>query len=207
MIIYNEHVLMQIPRIAATTLQKLGQEKKDGGSTIDVSTSNMFETYTMAIQSGKVDANMPVTCISRNPYDRLFSIYIQRNLRRQPGADELLVRRGQPPSERFLRRFKQFVLDGALAWSIQNRPSYFPMTHYVNGIPDDKLQKIAMEDTSTYQNTIRSFFGLASDADIPVLRKMMGKPSYMEYYTPEMIAIVNDLYRADFEKFGYEMAA
>lgn len=207
MIIYNEHVLLQIPRIAATTIQKLALEKQNVGDNIDVSKTNMFDTYNVGVQNGKINASTPVTCISRNPYDRLFSIYINRNLRRQPGPDEMLVRRGQPPSERFIRRFKQFVLDGALAWSIQNRPVYFPMSHYVDGVSEDKLQKVAMEDTETYQSTLRSYFGLASDAEIPVVRKMMGKPSYMEYYTPEMIAIVNDLYRADFEKFGYEMAA
>lgn len=206
MIIYNEHVLLQVPRSAATTIQKLALDIKNTGANIDVSNTNMFEPYNVGVQNGTVNATMPVTCISRNPYDRLFSIYIQRNLRRQRGVDELLVRRGQPPSERFIRRFRQFVLDGALAWSIQNRPSYFPLTYYVDGVPEDKLQKVAMEDTANYESTIRSYFGLASDAEIPIVRKMMGKPSYMEYYTPEMIAIVNDLYRADFEKFGYEMA-
>lgn len=199
MLIKNDgsEAILQIPRNACISLQRMALENNMSSATLP------YRYFSEELADGKVSANTNVYCVTRNPYDRIFSAYIYRNFQRDPQMR--IFMRGGTPNERIIKRFEDFVLNGGLDYSIQNRRAYVPMVCFTQGIDASKLQLVKLEDQEPFKQVCATFFGFdPATYTIPHLRKSYGLPSYVQYYTREMLDKMNVLYNDDFNTFGYQ---
>lgn len=197
MLVKNDEAILQIPRNACMSLQKMAVDNNLSPASLP------YRYFSEELADGKVNANTTIHCIARNPYDRVFSAYVYRNFQRDPQRRALM--RGDKPNQRVLDRFKDFVLNGGLDFSVQNRRSYIPMSRFTQGIDPSKLQLVKLEDQEPFKQVCATFFGFnPTTYTIPHLRETYGLPSYAEYYTREMLDKMNVLYNDDFNAFGYQ---
>lgn len=131
--------------------------------------------------------------VVRNPLDRLVSEYHYKRL----GDNRFITARK--------KSFKDFVLElnekfPLVSQTPQNIISHFKaQTDFVfdNGVP-------AVGKVFKYEefNTLETFVKEKTGQEIPHLNRTKHKP-YLDYYTPALIEIVKNLYRQDFDNFGY----
>lgn len=139
--------------------------------------------------------------IVRNPYERLASLFVHV-MRVAP--DEFFY----PAMSKFLvpfnfENFCRFVAgcpDEFADGHFKSQTSYFTLKGELRN--DFKL--LRMEN---YAEDIKNFFAsIGEKVEVPHKNKSRpNKVDYMkDYYTPELIKLVNDRYRDDFINFGYE---
>lgn len=198
MIVKNDksEAMLQMPRSACISLQRMAFDNNIERSAAP------YRYFSEELADGNVTADTKINCVSRNPYDRIFTAYVYRNFQRDPKTNIFI--RGSEPNQRVLRRFEDFVMNGGLEFSVDNRRAYEPMKKFVEGIDPSKLTVVKLEDAENFKQVCSSFFGFDPAVyELPRLRKSYGRVSYSEYYTREMLDKVNTLYHDDFVMFGY----
>lgn len=199
MLIKNDksEAVLQMPRSACISLQRMAFDNNIERAVAP------YRYFSEELADGNVTADTKIYCIARNPYDRIFTAYVYRNFQRDPKMSIFV--RGSEPSQRVLRRFEDFVMNGGLDFSVDNRRAYVPMKKFTDGIDPSKLVVVKLEDTEGFKQTCSSFFGFDPAVyELPRLRKSYSRASYSQYYTREMLDKVNTLYSDDFAMFGYD---
>lgn len=203
MLIKGDTVLLQVPKNASITLQSLAKANTTGE--IKTTDAKVFMTVAEAQQQGGVlPENASYVVVTRNPYDRVFSAFLFNKMRSLPFPMQRRMMARQTPPPGLLARFERFVLTGLEKRDVVH-PFFYPMTYYVEGAPADKLTLVKLEDTDAFKQFLSDFFGVASDAALPQLRRTLAGSEYSKYYSADMIAKVNELYADDFSRFGYTM--
>lgn len=148
----------------------------------------------------------------RNPYDRLVSLYkyhrVQKLLRLS--FDDFVVilsqefQRGTVPPVG-LYNIRPFAETSPLFHLTIYGNQYNPM---VNWLPDDKNVLICyLESFEDDIDKLLSLIGFQGDrAPVPRKNKSRYDDNYLDFYTNRRtIDLVNEIYRDDFIRFGYEM--
>jgi len=212
MIINDNKCLLQVPKTGTMTMMYLGNinRKEKDYKIYSRSFPNIHMRYDQGIQNGKIDPNMEVYVVSRNVYSRLCSSFLFRRANR-------FGRRANPKGlERLKKMFEKFVLENlenlfnqSMMFDKHNRMmNYFlrPVTAYIKDCPKEKLNIIPLDDKEKFVEGLEKFFDVKIDSEkLPKRHKSLGLGSYEDFYTPEMIEIVNRLYKEDFDFFDFEM--
>jgi hypothetical protein len=70
----------------------------------------------------------------------------------------------------------------------------------------DILHIYKLEEKTSFLQGINDFFDINIETydNVNIKHTSLGASSYLEFYTPQMIEIVNRLYDIDFKTFGYD---
>jgi len=124
----------------------------------------------------------------RNPYDRLVSAYFYR----QRG-------RARIPVEHYLTHFREWLMDDRVRADMVVDEVFRPMVHYLDA-PVDFIGRF-----ENLQEDFNKVCELIEFEPKRLIRDNIGThPPWQEIMDGAMLARVNDLYREDFESFGYE---
>ncbi|WP_419778867.1 sulfotransferase family 2 domain-containing protein [Maridesulfovibrio sp.] len=139
--------------------------------------------------------------IVRNPYERLASLYayIERC-----GSDCLF-------HGAFGKVVKPFNFDEFCRF-VCNCPDEFADEHFISQtsfftVPEGLLKGITMLHMENYAEEIKNFFAMIGE-EVEVPHENKSRPNSVDYindyYTPELIELVNRRYEQDFINFGYD---
>jgi hypothetical protein len=212
MIINNNKVLIQIPKCGTMTTMFIAKKHKEKKGYIIFKKKfvNIHARYDQGISRNLIHPKMDVYIFTRNPYDRIASGFFYKKVNSNTKITPKLKRRMR-------NRFRNFVLNQlpeiyneARQFDKNNkRRHYFYRTQYdyIRGCPRNKLHVYKMDDKRSFLIGLNRFFDLdiPSVDVLPKKHKSFGISSYNDFYTPEMIEVINKLYRKDFEFFGYPM--
>lgn len=199
-----------IPKCAAfTTYLALLHYIRDSILSKAMGTHFTMESHKSYKEMVKILKHVPqrVYAIVRNPYDRAFSyaLFLTKRIQKDISDEELIA----SAKENFESFFNDEVDDDNKGMkTILKRP----MHEMLEGIPKERRFLFQFENINL-ENSVRDFYtnflkenGAETDSlQIGHLNKTLGEESYIHYFTPAMIQIVNSIYRKDFEEFGYEM--
>jgi len=211
MITNDNKCLLQIPKTGTMTMLYLGNSNRANknykihGGRFD----KIHMRYDQGIENGTINTDMELYIVSRNIYYKLCSAFLFRKVNRFTFKYPKRV-------ERIKNMFKNFVMNNlerlyneSMEFDKHNKMmNYFlrPMTAYCKGCPKEKLHIIPLDDKEKFISGLEKFFEIKIDpTKLPRKHKSLGLSNYMDFYTPEMIEIVNKLYKDDFEFFGFEM--
>ncbi|TIH16551.1 hypothetical protein D0S45_09065 [Marinifilum sp. JC120] len=139
--------------------------------------------------------------IVRNPYERLASIY-SHIMREAPDAFLYPVLKKNIPNFNF-ESFCKFIAECPDEFSDVHFMSQTAHLTLAGGLRKD-LTLLRMEN---YAEDVTDFFASIGE-DIEVPHKNVSRPNEVDYikdyYTPELIKLVNERYKDDFINFGYE---
>ncbi len=139
--------------------------------------------------------------IVRNPYQRLSSVY-SHIMREAPNAFLYPVLKKSIPNFDF-ESFCKFVAKCPDEFADVHFKSQTAHLTLPNGLASD-FNLLRMEN---YADDIKNFFASIGE-DIEVLHKNRSRPNKVDYikdyYTPELIQLVNERYKDDFINFGYD---
>ena len=139
--------------------------------------------------------------IVRSPYDRLASLFCQiKNIAPDKFLYPVLSKYVSPFS---FENFCKFVADCPDEFS----DLHFQSQTYFLTFPNGMMSDIRLLRMESYSEDIKSFFEELGE-EIEILHMNQSRPNKVDYikdyYTPELIKLVNERYEQDFINFGYE---
>ena len=146
-------------------------------------------------------ANYHKFAVVRNPYDRLASLHA--HLMRFDKMEGLKLAFNKMLSPYSFENFCRFVC---------NCPDEFADEHFISQtsfftVPEGMLKDITMLHMENYAEEMKNFFAMIGE-EVEVPHKNKSRPDSVDYikdyYTPELIELVNRRYEQDFINFGYE---
>lgn len=202
MIVNDNKVLIQVPKCASITTMIIAQRNtaEKNYTIYKGSFPNIHSRYDQAISLNRIDENTEVYVIIRNVYDRIASAFFFRRVRRNQPNNERFQTRTQKMFEKFVLENLETVYNNSLDYSKNRMRNYFyrSQSSYVKDCPSNKLHYILLNDKTKLKTGLEEFFDIEIDVDnLPKSHRSMGLSSYMDLYTPEMIAIVDRLYADD----------
>lgn len=138
--------------------------------------------------------------VVRNPFDRLASAY---HYARQGGGSEGSVRKLKAYNSEAFSSFQSFVKNWLVNQDLTQTPIIFrPQYLFVcNELDDVLVQYIAhAEELDELSDMLKKSVHISADFN---QLNTTARRHYTEYYTEELSEIVYNLYRKDFELFGY----
>ena len=141
--------------------------------------------------------------VVRNPYDRLLSAYnylkkggrgVQSDLEYKSYLEEV-------------KSFEDFVINWLGKDEIMIIEHFFSQSYFLK----DQHDKIELDFIAGFEKLDEDFEALSNklkvSSKLPNLNasEISLKKDFMSKYNPDMINIVNNIYREDFENFGYDM--
>jgi hypothetical protein len=145
----------------------------------------------------------------RNPYHRLLSAYLSK----------LVARGAKPPYREIGARIRQRYGGGRLSFGafcsyladggLYGNPHWFPQCSFVDAVGFERLDFVGRVETMERDvaHVMHAIFGRA-DARTGKTSPPTGAAQRVgEHYDDTARGIVRELYRADFERFGYDPAA
>jgi hypothetical protein len=141
----------------------------------------------------------------RNPWDRLLSAFAHLK-----GGGEPLARRESLWSERYLgnfESFEQFVLalrDGEFRSVIVGDVHFRPQLDWIT-LPGS--ERIAVDYLGRFESLEEDYSQVAHRLGIAgnlPMRKQTTRPRYRDAYSAEMSKIVEEIFRNDIERLGYD---
>lgn len=138
-------------------------------------------------------------CISRNPYDRLVSAYHYLK-QGGDGSNDIIYR---DKHSGIFASFEVFVkslsIEHVYGVTVLN-----PQWIYVYSIEKSMFmvdEVFKMEDMALFDEYLRNL----GVNDLLAVKNKSSRNSWQKYYNSDLYRIVNELYRKDFDVFGYEM--
>lgn len=178
---FDNHVFIRMPKVASTSMKQfLGFAQRD----------------VMKIDEIKeFDSNKVIWYLTRNPFDRLVSCWINR----------ITIQKKMRNVELLDTTFDQFIR--ALATI-----SYEDMDRHVRPIsymadlvaeknPNNTIKYFKFENLSNEMDKIRKITG--KRGNLAHLRKSK-RQHYSTYYNDELREIVEDIYKGDLERYNYK---
>lgn len=134
--------------------------------------------------------------IVRNPYDRAFSamlfIYTRRHRRAGFVAEDAI--------DFVQKNMIRTIADGRHHLHFMFRS----MHDMLDGSENRRL--VRFENLATeFSAFLDELLGRKNDLKPFKRHETLGYKTYQEFYTPEMVAFINERYKQDFEEFGYNM--
>lgn len=186
-------LFIHVPKTAGMSIYKALFDSEPFGHR---SLQNYYSVY------GKYRVNKRFKfCFVRNPYTRIKSayLYVKRGGRQRPFDLDYQKRLGKVQS------FEDFVLN----WL--PKPEIFEMEHFrtQTSYVIDFNNKIRMDFIGKYENLNQDFNILTSklniqNVELPNLNKSNNKDDESLAMNDEIKAAIYNLYRVDFDNFGYE---
>lgn len=207
----HEFLYFVIPKTGSATLRKSLEPYVDIGW--PVSNYKQHETIREFLDSelSALFRKYKKFTFVRNPYDRLYSGYLQDRFAsqnyprwakaKQPIFDKL--------GDDFPTYFNEYVLHADIV-SNWEWICFCPMSEFALG-PDGEL---AMEFVGRSENLAEDVGKLASFIGLPIVKAADenvrsglcdAKPKYLAHFDRRTVAAINETYQQDFNLFGYEM--
>ena len=137
----------------------------------------------------------------RNPYSRLVSAYIFLS----NGGDDKYDRDWANEHIVHYESFDNFVRNWINPANIFKKSHFKPQVHY---ICNDKLQ-VEVDYVGRFEELEKDFQHICGilniERELPHYNSSNKTKRWKEYYNTETFAIVNEVYKEDFEVFNYEM--
>jgi len=184
----NKAIFIHIPRTAGSSIVKAGIKEVYGHVSYDWYKNRIPDEYDNYFKFAFV----------RNPWDRLVSIYFYLNQVQSP-----LDRLWAEQNIKKYKTFEEFVLCWVNEINIRKYMHFIPQYSYLY---NNSLQ-LEVDFVGRFETLDKDYAIIANKLGIkPVLPKVnsSNKLSYRDYYTPELVTIVSDVYRQDIDLFEYK---
>lgn len=145
-------------------------------------------------------------CFVRNPYTRLLSAWLEKIAGNQPQKSQILLQLGREPLRLEQEvTFSEFV-QAVAAQPVSTMDPHWRMQYYQTFQPGLKFNFIGRFES--LDADFRQVLSRLTDTFEPYVTKEERHRSsagerLAEFYTPELIELVFDKYRTDFDYFGY----
>jgi hypothetical protein len=177
---FNNHVFIRMPKVASTSMKQfLGFAQRD---VMEIDEIKEF------------DDNKVIWYLTRNPFDRLVSCWINR----------ITIQKKMRNAELLDTTFDEFIK--ALATiSYEDMDRHVRPISYMADLVAEKnsnnvIKHFKFENLSNEMEQIRKITG--KKGNLPHLRKSKRK-HYTAYYNDELIKIVEDIYKGDLKRYNY----
>jgi len=200
-----------IPKTASATLRKSLEPFVDIGWPVTKHPQHVTVAAFLQSEHAELfDQYLKFTCV-RNPYDRLYSGYLQDRFAAENYPRWTKVKK--PIFDRIGDDFSTYFNDHAIRADLENDWQWIcfcPMSAFALG-PDGGL---AMDFVGRAETLEQDIGALATLTGAPITKApdenvrqgvCRTRPKYLEHFDRKTIASVNEIYRRDFELFGYEM--
>lgn len=216
----NQYVFFMVCKAASSTVTHHLQSAEYRGTRFKVKDVNdahlsphvkLFQLGDSKFESILTDKNYKKITFVRNPYSRVLSCYLHRIVKEYSNPSKLayynVIGRELDGDTPTFKEFLEFIFNHKNLerhWAPQTSVTLFDYVHFdfigkVETIEEDlnKLDTLLFSESSFHNSSIKEV------NKAPMLTNATGKLS--EYYTPELIAMVNEIYADDFKNFGYKM--
>lgn len=213
MVISHRHKFLYfvIPKTASATLRKSLEPFVDVGWPVTTHPQHVtIAAFQRSDYVGLFADYLKFTCV-RNPYDRLYSGYLQDRYAAEHYPRWTKVKK--PVFDAIGDDFPTYFNEHAMQADIETDWEWIcfcPMTAFATG-PDGELVMDFVGRAETLDQDISTLAGLigapiTKAPDVNVRQGRCGtRPKYLEHFDRRTLAAVNEVYRRDFELFGYEM--
>lgn len=210
----RRYAFVYVPKVASSSLlATLYAEQVERDPSLDpkpLRTDNRkihsVASGTLAELSAMGDAKPYTFAVVRNPYARLLSAYRSKIGMARPKTRQRFkgyFDLGEDESfEAVVRRIGEWPEDRRLNWHFAPQSDVLQLGR----IDYDEIMK--MEDLpGAFEKVTRRVIGRPLELRYYDVRPTGAGDRTLEAYDPELLAIVNDVFAADFENFGYEVAS
>ena len=211
----HKYLYVETPKVACSTVKKILIDAEYGGRVENTEMEyyhyREFSPLLNARQVGPFDqflARKDVFkfCFVRNPYTRLLSCYLDKIAKRKGQEYQLMIQLGYGPFSDKVLSFAEFV-EGVIQQPVQYMDHHWRTQYYATfqeGIEYDFIGRFeSIEDDlknilGKINSNFMKYWGEES-------RHGTKSQNYIdEYYSDKLEQIVFEIYRKDFEYFGYK---
>lgn len=144
-------------------------------------------------------------CFARNPYTRLLSAYLDKIAKRKPEHEDLMIQLGYGPFSEHVLSFEEFVYavseQPVLNMNIHWRTQYYAT--FQHAIRYDFIGRFESFEPDLRFAMDRIGIDMEKYYQVQAGHATQASQKLAEYYTPELIEKVYQVYQIDFEYFRY----
>ena len=203
----KKFIFSVIPKTASATLRHAIKDLTDIGWPHTKDAEHVPLHKAMSGEHASLFSSYTTFSFVRHPYDRLYSGYLQdiwaskNNDRWKEAKEELFLSIDYNFSQYLSKYVAQADLSNAWDW-ICFTPMHAFTSH--GGYNIDFIGKYeTFEDDVIYLSQILGVPEISISDDLNVRRTKGGTFKYLPFYTPDDVALVNELYDEDFRSFDY----
>lgn len=209
----KKFIYFVVPKCASATIRQSISIYTDIGYPVTPHTQHMPINHFLSTPYAKENANLMSSYFKfsfvRNPYDRLYSGYIQDKLASETMPEWTKAKK--PIFDNIGDNFNRYIREYVNKNDIKNDPSWicfcpmYDFSHVNNDYYLDWFGRVENIESDLPKLSELIGFEFKTTSNMNVNVKPSRKLKYLDKYESSTIEIINTLYKDDFNFFNYEM--